>query len=354
MPAGASVDEIFHGQFRIFKEGKAENPGNMNWHTLSVDETFQRTGSSPDGLTADAILALRQKHGLNLLAEKKKTPAWVHFINQFKDMMILILIAAAIISGIVGDSTDTIVILIIVFLNAIVGFVQEYRAEKAMDALKKLAAPQSTVLRNGHVATILSTELVPGDIVLLDAGNTIPADLRLIDSQGLKVMEASLTGESVAVDKNTAAITAPDLPLGDRINMAYKSTQVTTGHGKGVVVETGMQTQIGRIATLLQEKSSGTPLQKRLSDFGRKLSYLILLICVVLFGVGLVRGEEPVRMLLVAISLAVAAIPEALPALITIALSRGASRLVKKNALIRKLTAVETLGSVTFICSDKT
>ncbi|HEU4901911.1 MAG TPA: HAD-IC family P-type ATPase, partial [Flavisolibacter sp.] len=325
-----------------------------NWYSLEKEEVFRLTGSSESGLSTADVQRKREEFGFNRLVEKKKTPVWVLFLNQFKDLMILILAAAAVISGIAGDSADTIIILVIVVLNAVVGFVQEYRAEKAMEALKRLASPQSTVLRNGQVEIIDSAGLVPGDIVLLDAGNTVPADLRLLEVQSMKVMEASLTGESMAVDKTTAAITTSDLPLGDRTNMAYKSTQVTNGRGRGMVIATGMKTEIGRIASLLQEKVSQTPLQQRLNDFGKKLSYLILLICVVLFVVGLLRGEEPVRMLLIAISLAVAAIPEALPALITIALSRGASRLVRKNALIRKLTAVETLGSVTYICTDKT
>ncbi|HEV7333835.1 MAG TPA: cation-translocating P-type ATPase [Flavisolibacter sp.] len=326
----------------------------MNWHTLDTDEVLQKTGSSPNGLTQETVKQKLQEFGPNKLAEKKKKPVWLLFVSQFTDFMILVLIAAAIISGIAGDSVDTIIILVIVLLNAIIGFVQEYRAEKAMEALKKMATPQSTVLRDGHVSTIISTDLVPGDIVLLEAGNTVPADMRLLDIHSLKIMEASLTGESVAVDKNAAKLAEANLPLGDRINMAYKSTLVTNGRGRGVVIGTGMQTEIGHIAKLLQEEKTITPLQQRMADFGKKLSYLILLICIVLFGVGLLRGEEPVQMLLVAISLAVAAIPEALPALITIALSRGAARLVKQNVLIRKLTAVETLGSVTYICTDKT
>jgi Ca2+-transporting ATPase len=326
----------------------------MHWHTLTEKEVFQKTGSAHDGLSTELAKEKLQQFGLNQLVEKGRKPAWLLFVGQFKDLMILILVMAAIISGIVGDSADTIVILVIVVLNAVVGFVQEYRAEKAMEALKKMATLHSTVLRDGQVQTLPATELVPGDVVLIDAGNTVPADLRLMEVQSLKVMEASLTGESVAVDKTAAALLERVLPLGDRTNMAYKSTQVTTGHGKGVVVATGMNTEIGRIASLLQEESLQTPLQKRLSHFGKNLSYIILAICVLLFVVGLLRGEKPVPMLLVAISLAVAAIPEALPALITIALSRGAARLVRKNVLIRKLTAVETLGSVTYICTDKT
>ena len=326
----------------------------MNWHTLDITSVLEQTGSSSEGLSDPVVQQKLAAEGYNRLAEKKRKPAWVFFINQFTDFMILVLVAAAVISGLAGERTDAIIILVIVFLNAIVGFVQEYRAEKAMEALKKMAMPQCTVLREGHVYAISSTELVTGDIVLLEAGNTVPADLRLMEAQGLKVMESSLTGESVAVEKETAVIRENEAPLGDRLNMAYKSTQVSSGRGKGVVVATGMNTEIGKIASMLQEEETMTPLQKRMTDFGKKLSYLILLICVVLFFVGLLRGEELMTMLLVSISLAVAAIPEALPALITIALSLGAKRLVKKNALVRKLTAVETLGSVTYICTDKT
>ena len=239
-------------------------------------------------------------------------------------------------------------------MNAIMGFVQEYRAEKALDALKKLSTPHSTVLRNGIAVSVSSTLLVPGDIVLLEAGNLVPADIRLTESFSLRIEESALTGESVAVDKLTTVIKEEGLPLGDRLNMVYKGTVVTNGRGRGIVVATGMNTEIGNIARLLQDPESLSPLQIRMADFGKKLSYLILVICVVLFGVGLLRGEEPLKMLLVSISLAIAAIPEALPALITIALAKGAKRLVKKKALIRKLPAVETLGSVSYICSDKT
>ncbi|RYG52890.1 MAG: HAD family hydrolase, partial [Chitinophagaceae bacterium] len=326
----------------------------MNWHSKDIEKVLSLTGSTLNGLHPSLAEKKLLEVGENELRGKKKKPAWVLFIYQFKDFMTLVLIAAAIISGIAGDSADTVIILVIVFLNAFVGFIQEYRAEKAMEALKKMATPHSAVLRNGHVQTIGSTQLVPGDVVLLEAGNSIPADLRLYEVQGLKVMEASLTGESVAIDKTANVLDEEELPLADRINMVYKGTQVTNGRGRGIVIATGMKTEIGKIAELLEEEETATPLQKRMADFGKKLSYLILFICVILFGVGLLRGEEPVEMLLVSISLAVAAIPEALPALITIALSRGAARLVKKNVLIRKLTAVETLGSVTYICTDKT
>lgn len=326
----------------------------MQWHTLTAEQIFERTRSSAAGLTDAEVQQKQEEFGKNILEEKKKKPVWMLFLHQFFDFMIIVLIVAAVVSGIAGDTTDMVIILVIVLLNAVMGFVQEYRAEKAMEALKKMATPGAVVIRNGKTTSISSEELVPGDLVLLEAGNTVPADLRLLESHSLRVEESSLTGESVAVDKSKDPIESEELPLGDRVNMAFKGTQVTNGRGKGMVVATGMKTELGQIAGMLQSAETLTPLQKRMNDFGKKLSWLILGLCAVLFGLGLLRGEEPVRMLLLAISLAVAAIPEALPALITIALARGAKRLVEKNALIRKLPAVETLGSVTFICSDKT
>ncbi|MBK8142897.1 MAG: cation-translocating P-type ATPase [Chitinophagaceae bacterium] len=326
----------------------------MNWHCLTSKEIFNLTGSSMNGLTREKAALNLAEFGLNELQEKKKKPAWLLFLAQFSDFMILVLLAAAIIAGIAGDITDTIIILIIVVLNAIVGFVQEYKAEKAMEALKKIAAFQAQVIRNGETFTISAAELVPGDLVLLEAGNVVSADIRLIETHSLRIDEAALTGESVPAEKTDKVLTEEDLPIGDRLNLAFKSTLITNGRAKGVVIATGMLTEIGLIAKMLQQSESVTPLQKRMSDFGKKLSYIILLICILLFVVGLLRGEKPLNMLLISISLAVAAIPEALPALITIALARGASRLVRKNALVRKLPAVQTLGSVTYICSDKT
>lgn len=326
----------------------------MNWHLIPENEALEMTGSRTGGLTDSDAEARLEKFGPNQLVEKKRKPAWVMFLAQFKDLMILILMAAAVVSGLVGDVKDTVVILIIVVLNAVVGFVQEYRAEKAMEALKKMSSPMATVLRNGSQKSIDAANLVPGDIVHLEAGNMVPADIRLLESHSLRIEEASLTGESVAVEKQPKELTGEDLPLGDRTNMTYKGTLATYGRGLGVVVATGMQTEIGRIAKMLQEDESLTPLQKRLADFGKKLSLAVLGICVILYGVGLLRGEDPLNMLLTAISVAVAAIPEALPAVVTIALALGARRMVRKNALVRKLPAVETLGSVTFICTDKT
>lgn len=326
----------------------------MNWHCLDINKLLDLTGSTINGLTAEQAALKLAEYGLNELEEKKKKPAWLLFLLQFTDFMILVLIAAAIIAGIAGDLTDTIIILVIVILNAIVGFVQEYRAEKAMEALKKIAAFQANVIRSGKPYTVNASELVPGDLVLLETGNVVPADIRLIETHSLQIDEAALTGESVPAEKTELILEESNLPVGDRFNMAFKSTLVTYGRGRGIVIATGMLTEIGLIARMLQKEEAVTPLQRRMSDFGKKLSYIILFICILLFVVGLLRGEKPLSMLLISISLAVAAIPEALPALITIALARGARRLVKKNVLVRKLPAVETLGSVTYICSDKT
>jgi len=326
----------------------------MNHHLLPVSETYKLLNTSKQGLP-DAEVEERQKqHGKNELNEKKKISIFVLLLHQFKDIMVIILLLAAAISFAVGDLKDAIVILIIVLLNAIIGFVQEYRAEKAMEALKKMSAFTATVRRGGNIFQLPASELVPGDIIILEAGMSVPADIRLSEVHSLKVEEASLTGESNAVEKNTDEIAAENSPMGDRFNMAYKTTIVTYGRGEGIVVATGMKTEIGRIAQLLQEDETKTPLQIRLADFGKKLSIVVIFICAIIYGAGLLRGEDPIQMLLTAISVAVAAIPEALPAVITIALAFGAKRMVHKNALIRKLPAVETLGSVTYICSDKT
>ncbi len=324
------------------------------WHHTTIEEALLKAGSVNTGLAPDEAARRLQQFGPNALKEKKKKPAWLIFLSQFRDFMILVLILAAAISGFLGDITDTIIILVIVLLNALIGFIQEFKAERAMEALKKMSAVQANVLRNSLNMLVPSTDLVPGDIVALESGNVIPADLRMIEAHNLLVNESALTGESVPIIKQTDAIKERDLPLGDRLNLGYKSSLVVTGRGLGLVVATGMETEIGRIAKLLQEDEMDTPLKKRMGEFGRKLSYIILGICVLLFVVGLLRGEEPLNMLLISISLAVAAIPEALPALINIALAAGAKRLMLNNALIRKLPAVETLGSISYICSDKT
>jgi P-type Ca2+ transporter type 2C len=326
----------------------------MNWFNETIETVYEKLQSSAKGLDTEAINHKLKEFGPNVLVEKKKKPALLLFLLQFKDFMIIVLVVAAVIAGIAGDPTDTIIILVIVILNAILGFIQEYRAEKAMEALKQMATPQALVLRNGHPQTIDSEQLVLGDIVSVEAGNIIPADLRIIEAHAIRINESSLTGESVPVDKFSKPIKETNPGLGDQLNMAFKGTLVTNGRAKAIVVATGMHTELGKIAKMLQEDDVQTPLQRRMRDFGKKLSWIIILICIVLFGVGILRGEKPLSMLLLSISLAVAAIPEALPALITIALSRGANRLVRKKVLIRKLPAVETLGSVTYICSDKT
>jgi Ca2+-transporting ATPase len=277
------------------------------------------------------------------------------FLRQFTDFMIVILLAAALISGFVGEPQDTIAILVIVVLNAIIGTVQEFRAERAVAALRAMSAPKAMVLRDGAPVTLESSELVPGDLVLLEAGNMIPADVRLLETEELQVDESALTGESHPVEKQTATLDQPDAPIGDRSNCAYKSSTVTRGRGRGLVYATGLKTEIGHIARLLsREAGVKTPLQVRMTRFGRYLGLAVLAICVVVFIAGLLQGQPVMLMFLTAVSLAVAAIPEALPAVVTISLALGARKLIRHNALVRNLPAVETLGSVTYICSDKT
>jgi Ca2+-transporting ATPase len=286
--------------------------------------------------------------------KERRTPYRI-LLGQFTDFMILVLIAAAIVSGIIGDLKDTIVIGIIVLLNGTIGFVQEYRAERALEALKQMAAPIANVIRNGNNATIPAAKLVPGDIVLLEAGTIVPADTRLLECFRLRNDEAALTGESQPVEKTVLPIPDPDLPLGDRTNMAYMGTLVTHGRGRGVIVSTGTETEFGHIARMLHATEGvETPLQRRLEQFGKRLAAVALLVAGVIFLLGVLRGEPVLLMFMTAVSLAVAAIPEALPAVVTIALALGARRMVQKQALVRKLAAVEALGSVTVICADKT
>lgn len=326
----------------------------MNWHLINQKELLKMLGARPNGLQQVDVEEKLATHGMNELVREKKIPAWLKFLKQFQDFMIVVLMIAAVIAGFMGDVTDTVIILLIVILNAVIGFVQEYRAEKAVEALRNMAAPFATVLRDGSINIIPAIELVPGDIVMLEAGQVVPADIRFLEVHSFKTQEAALTGESEDVEKHSGELQGDDLPLGDRKNMAFKGTFITNGRAKGIVVQTGMETEMGKIARLLISGESTTPLQRRMAEFGKKLSLVVLVICIIVFVVGYLRGEEPLRLLLTTISLAVAAIPEALPAVITVALAMGAKRMVKRHALIRKLPAVETLGSVTYICTDKT
>ncbi len=326
------------------------------WTSLSIDEVLSRLGTSPEtGLSSEEARKRLALYGPNKLEEKEGPNPIAIFLSQFTDVMVIILLIASAISFLLGDVKETIAILVIVILNAILGFVQEYRAERALQALKQLAAPIVKVRRDGRIQEIPAEELVPGDIVLLEAGTRVQADLRLVETINLRTDEAPLTGESTPVDKDARAVLPPNTPVADRVNMAFMGTGVTYGRGMGVVVETGMRTELGRIARMLQTvKRETSPLQERMAQVGKGLAIAAGILVVIVFALGLWRGEHPHTMFLTAVSLAVAAVPEGLPAVVTITLALGAQRMVRRNALIRKLPAVETLGSVTVICSDKT
>jgi Ca2+-transporting ATPase len=308
------------------------------------------------GLAAEEAAARLARYGRNELIEHGRKPPWRLLLEQFTNAMIIVLIAAAVVTALLGDLKDTFVILAIVVLNGIVGFVQEYRAEQALDALKRMSSPTARVVRDGETVLVPAPEVVPGDLVRLDAGDVVTADLRLLEARSLRINEAALTGESEPAEKTADPL--PDVPegvLADQRNIAFNGTAVVYGRGLGVVVTTGMSTALGRVAELLQEHAGGqTPLQRRLSTLGKALAGLALIVCAMVFAAGIARGESPQEMFLVAVSLAVAAIPEGLPAVVTVALALGARRMARRNALVRKLPAVETLGSVTVICSDKT
>ncbi|MBN1178870.1 MAG: cation-translocating P-type ATPase [Anaerolineae bacterium] len=348
---------------------------NTIWHSRSVEQTIQELATNLEqGLADDDVRRRLSQYGPNELMERPRPGFWKLLFNQFNQFLILILIAAALISLVLGEIEEAVAILAIVVLNAIMGVVQEQRAEEALAALKKMAAPEARVLRDGHRATVQARELVPGDVVFLEAGNYVPADLRLVESVNLRIDEASLTGESVAVEKQAAKVLAEDASLGDRVNRAFMGTTVTYGRGAGVVVSTGMATQIGLIAEMIQSyEQEDTPLQRRLDQLGHWLGWGALAICALVFleaviqdtdlgmlfreGTAAYFGEYTevlVELFLTAVSLAIAAVPEGLPAVVTICLALGMREMVQRHALIRRLPAVETLGSATAICSDKT
>ncbi|WP_379141665.1 calcium-translocating P-type ATPase, SERCA-type [Paenibacillus sp. sgz500992] len=325
------------------------------FHLLEKEEVLKRLETSEEGLTSEQAAQLLERYGKNMLQEAKPKSLLAKFIEQFKNVMIFILLAAAVLSGILGEWTDTIIILLVVILNAVLGVIQENKAEQALEALKSMSSPHARVRRGGQVTEIKSEELVPGDIVLLEAGNVVPADVRLLETASLQTEEAALTGESLPSDKHADKLEGTDLVIGDRTNMAYMSSSVTYGRAVGVVTATGMKTEVGRIAGFIaEEETDVTPLQKKLDELGKYFTYIILGVCVVIFAVGLLQGREMLDMLLTSISLAVAAIPEGLPAIVTIILALGVQRMAGRKAIIRKLPAVETLGSTEIICSDKT
>ena len=330
-------------------------------HQLGIKETFRTFLTDPfKGLSSEEAQARQARDGFNEFEKTRHTTLWQKFISQFKSFMIIVLIFAAIISGVTGymngeGITDAIIILSILIVNAIIGVFQEAKAEKSLDALEKLSAPHCKVIRDGETKIIESRDLVVGDIVVIETGDHVPADLRLIESVNLKIQEAALTGESVPVEKDADALLPEDASIGDRINMAYSSCSVTYGHGKGVVTAIGNQTEVGKIASMIQSVPDiRTPMQIRLDKLGKTLAVICLVVCVVIMIIGLCYGRNLLEMFMTAVSLAVASIPEGLPAVSTVVLALGVQRLAKQNAIVRNLPSVETLGSTTVICSDKT
>ena len=331
------------------------------FYNKSIEDVAREMGSDPEkGLKSGEIASRIEKYGKNTLVQKKNKPFMLMFIEQFKSFMIILLIIAAAISGYMGWKTeegllDTYIILGILLLNAIIGAYQEFKAQKSLESLKKMAAPMAKVVRDGEAMVVNVEDVVPGDLVELEVGDIVPADIRITESVNMSIQESSMTGESVPVEKTPDTLPDGDIPLGDRTNMAYSSGVVTFGHGKGIVVGTGMNTEIGKIADMLGgESDTQTPMQVRLEKLGKVIGIASVVICAVIFLIGILNHRDPVGMFMVAVSLAVAAIPEGLPAISTIILSMGVRRMVKHNAIIRKLPSVETLGCTTVICSDKT
>ena len=331
------------------------------WFNKTVQETEQNLETNINaGLTQEQINKKLAKYGLNELQAQKKKSLFVKFLEQFKDFMIIVLIFAAIISGAIsiaqGEAiTDSIIILVVVIVNSIIGVAQEAKAEKSLEALQKLSGHEAKVIREGNLQTVPAKDLVPGDVVVLETGDYVPADLRIIEAVNLKAQEASLTGESVPVEKQASKIEETEVPIGDRTNMLFSSSLITYGRGKAIVAETGMKTEVGKIAGMLSnQEEKETPLQAKLNNLGKTLGIVAIVICVIIFAAGLIQGKPAVSMFMTAVSLAVAAIPEGLAAVSTIVLAIGVQKMVKKNAIVKHLPAVETLGSSSVICSDKT
>ncbi|NLX86400.1 MAG: calcium-translocating P-type ATPase, SERCA-type [Clostridiales bacterium] len=329
---------------------------NLEWYTLEKEAVEKELSTSlSKGLDDKEAAERLERYGYNEIEQKKRKTIFQMYVDQFKDFMIIILIIAAVISGLLGELTDAVVILMIVVLNAVLGVVQENKAEESLAALKRMSAPSAKVLRNGRHDIIPARMLVPGDVVILETGDLVPADIRITKALNLKVQEAALTGESVPVEKDESPLSMKNVPLGDRVNMGYSGSLVTYGRGEGIVVGTGMDTEVGKIAKMIQSAEEvETPLKKKLQALGKVLGIAALAICAVIFIVGVAYGKEIFEMFLTSVSLAVAAIPEGLPAIATIVLAIGVQRMVKRNAIVRRLPSVETLGSATVICSDKT
>ena len=326
-----------------------------SWHTLTREQALAALEVTTDGLTSDEVRRRLTEHGPNELPQVEGPTAWSILLAQLKNVLIIILVVATVLSAFLGEVLEAVVIAVILLFAILLGFVQEYRAERAMEALRRMAAPTARVLRDGHEQDIPARELVPGDLILIAAGSRIPADARLIEAASLKLNEAALTGESVPVEKHTEALSDPDLALGDRLNLVFSGTDVAYGRGQALIVATGTDTELGQITGMLQGvEEHRTPLQENLDKVGRVLAIAAVIVVVLIAGLGVLRGEPPLQMFIFGVALAVAVVPEALPAVVTISLAIGVQRMVKRNALVRHLPAVETLGSTSVICSDKT
>jgi Ca2+-transporting ATPase len=338
-----------------YPETDVNKTSDILFHTMTAEKAVEALNSSSNGLTEKEVLKRRAIYGTNTLEEGKRKTLIAMFLDEFKNVMIIVLLLAAVISGFLKEITDAIIILAVVIINAVLGVAQENKAEKALEALKKMSSPYSKVKRDSNVVLLKTEEIVPGDIVLLEAGDFVPADMRLIESANLKVEESALTGESVPVEKFTQEIRDREIVIGDRKNMVFSGSSITYGRATGLVTSTGMNTEVGKIAGYItKSEPDETPLQKKLSEIGKYISIGVILIAIIIFITGMLRGREFLEMFLTSVSLAVAAIPEGLPAVVTIVLAIGVQKMSKRNAIIRKLPAVETLGSTDIICSDKT